>query len=84
MNNNIENTNIALIKAGDTVIHDRYTRTVCKKDVKHDSFMGHTLWGDSYCLGYKPVKKVITNQVRNKQNENDRQQEKHAKVFKVL
>lgn len=47
------------IKAGDEVYHDGYVRTVCKKDLKKDKFMGVSLFGDNYMCGHKPVQKVL-------------------------
>ena len=41
------------VKVGDIVFHDGEWRTVGKKDIKEDPFMGRTLFGDSYQLGYK-------------------------------
>lgn len=57
--NNYILTHTQNIRAGDIVIHNDKEQTVCGKDIKHDSFMGTTLFGDSYHLGYKPVKKKI-------------------------
>jgi hypothetical protein len=54
-----KDTHIDHIKVGDLVVHDGKVRTVGKDHIKHDSFMGKTLWGDSYKLGKTPVKKVV-------------------------
>jgi hypothetical protein len=54
-----KDTHIDHIKVGDLVVHDGKVRTVGSKDLKHDSFMGKTLWGDSYKSGKTPVKKVV-------------------------
>lgn len=51
----IEKVHISLIRASDTVFHEGKVRTVCKGNLKNDSFMGPTLFGDSYNLGRKPV-----------------------------
>lgn len=59
MNYTIENVNISLIKQGDTVMHDGEMETVDKNSIRKCSFMGLTLFGDSYRLGTKPVQKVI-------------------------
>lgn len=48
------------IKIGDTVIHNGELRTVGKETFGNDSFMGLTLWGDSYRLGYQKVE-LVTN-----------------------
>lgn len=55
----IEKVHISLIRASDTVFHEGKVKTVCKKNLKHDTFMGHTLFGDSYMLGRKPVWRVV-------------------------
>lgn len=41
------------VKVGDIVFHDGEWRTVGKEDIKEDAFMGRTIFGDSYQLGYK-------------------------------
>ena len=43
------------IKIGDIVLHDDKPMTVGRENIKHSAFMGRTLFGDSYHLGYKPV-----------------------------
>jgi len=59
MNKKTTNTYIDLVRPGDTVFHDNYERTVCKKDTKYDGFNGTSLFGDNYCLGTLPVIKII-------------------------
>ena len=51
----IEKRHISRIRAGDTILHDNKSMTVCNKDIKHDSFMGITIFGDCYRLGTVPV-----------------------------
>ena len=46
---------ISTINQGDTVIHRGQLMTVGKSDIRYSSFMGWTLFGDSYKLGYEPV-----------------------------
>ena len=46
---------ISEVKVGDIVLHNGVERTVGANDIKYDSFMGYTLFGDSYHLGYKKV-----------------------------
>ena len=55
----MEEVNIKDIRIGDTVLHEGFERTVGKNNLKSSEFMGITLWGDSYNLGYKPVKRKI-------------------------
>ncbi|EJL9604775.1 hypothetical protein ACVWB4_22845 [Escherichia coli] len=40
------------IKPGDTVLRDGELLTVTARDIKNDTFMGRTLFGDSYNLGH--------------------------------
>ena len=47
------------IKAGDTILHDNVIKTITSTNIKYSEFMGASLFGDSYNLGYKLVKKVI-------------------------
>lgn len=52
----VEKIHIDMVRVGDVVrCADGLDRTVCAKDLRTDPFMGRTLWGDSYRLGYKPV-----------------------------
>lgn len=46
---------ISDVRPGDTVIHDGALRTVSRSDIRRSEFMGVTLFGDCYRLGYKPV-----------------------------
>jgi hypothetical protein len=60
MNNVItEPVHISRISAGDTIEHDGKLTTVSGNNIKINSFMETTLFGDSYNLGTKPVKKVV-------------------------
>ena len=57
----IETTHIKDIKVGDVVLSHGVEKTVTAKDITEDSFMGRSLFGDSYCLGYRAVLKVVKN-----------------------
>ncbi|MCH4755791.1 hypothetical protein ML339_24035 [Escherichia coli] len=57
----IEKCHINDIKPGDTVLRDGELWTVTSRDIKHDAFMGRTLFGDSYNLGYNPVTVAVFN-----------------------
>lgn len=59
MNFKIEPVHISQISIGDTIKHDGEIRTVSGTNIKRDSFMGRTLFGDSYNLGTKSVEKII-------------------------
>ena len=50
---------ISTIKIGDTILHNGEVKTVCWRTFGWSSFMGLTLFGDCYHLGYKLVKKII-------------------------
>lgn len=54
-------THISQIRVGDTIKcrGDGLIRTVCRNNIKHDNFMGISLFGDSYHFGYLKVDKVI-------------------------
>jgi len=47
------------IKAGDTILIGGIPTTVCKKDITKDSFMGTSIFGDSYKLGHQKIEKVL-------------------------
>ena len=50
------------IVAGDVIIcPDGKERTVCPKNIRYGSFMGVTIFGDSYHLGHKLVPRFQLN-----------------------
>jgi hypothetical protein len=49
------------IKVGDTILHNGKLKTVSRSNIKHDSFMGLTLFGDSYHIKRKVIKCKIFN-----------------------
>ena len=55
----LENVHISQISSGDTIEFGGKLTTVSANNIKRDSFIGITLFGDSYHLGHKPVKKVV-------------------------
>ena len=56
---NAVEVHISEIRPGDTILHTYgKVRTVCRNNIKHNSFMGISLFGDSYRLGTIPVKKL--------------------------
>lgn len=56
---NAVEVHISQIRPGDTILHiDGIVRTVCRSDIKQNSFMGISLFGDTYQLGTIPVKKL--------------------------
>jgi len=51
-----------MISVGDTILcKDNKIRTIGNSNIKYSEFMGRTLWGDSYKLGYDLVKRVTFN-----------------------
>jgi hypothetical protein len=54
-----EQVHISRIKAGDTIIHNGVLTTVCANNIKFDTFIGTSLFGDSYNMGYKKVTRVL-------------------------
>lgn len=59
MSYDIQLTNKENIKTGDTILcNDGKLRTVCRNNITN-GFMGLCLFGDSYQLGCKKVKRVI-------------------------
>lgn len=60
MNYEIKLVNKNDIQVGDAILcKDGNIRTVCRNNINYDSFMGLSIFGDSYRLGYEPVKKVV-------------------------
>jgi hypothetical protein len=57
-----DKVHITQIQPGDTVFHEGLVRTVCRRKITKDSFMGSMLFGDSYQLGSKPVYRVAFQQ----------------------
>jgi len=55
----IKQVHIGTICVGDVVVHEGKECIVGRSDIKNDSFMGVSIFGDTYCLGYKPVHKVF-------------------------
>lgn len=63
-NVSVREVRVSDISAGDTILcPDGLVRTVSKKDVRKDPFMGTSIFGDSYCSGSKPVFKVFISRV---------------------
>ena len=54
----IKPTHISDIKAGDTILHNGEVKTVSGNNIKGSTFIGKTLFGDSYNLGYKKVEVI--------------------------
>jgi hypothetical protein len=55
----IKEVHISTIKGGDTVMHNGEIKTVSFNNIKNDSFMGSSIFGDSYKLGRTKVKKIM-------------------------
>lgn len=54
-----ESVHISNISAGDIIIRNGLVTTVSGNNIKRNTFMGTTLFGDSYRLGHTPVEKVV-------------------------
>ena len=55
----IQKTHISNINIGDTILHNGEVLTISGNNIKKGGFMGTTLFGDSYNIGYKLVEKII-------------------------
>jgi len=55
-----EKVHISQIRAGDTIKENRDNefKTVCFNNIKYDSFMGVSIFGDTYKLGYQLVERI--------------------------
>ena len=53
-----KNIHISQIRVGDTILHNGEIKTVSGSNIKKCSFMGISLFGDSYNLGYKLVTRI--------------------------
>jgi len=60
-----EQIHISRIRVGDTILHNGEVKTVSGNNVKRSEFMGITLFGDSYHLGYKLVTRINLKSVTN-------------------
>lgn len=56
---NTKQVHISTIRQGDTVMHNGEMTTISGTDIKYDSFMGTSIFGDSYRLGHKLVTKIF-------------------------
>lgn len=55
----IEETHINNIQGGDTILLNDVITTVCNNNIKECKFMGKSIFGDTFKLGYKKVQRVI-------------------------
>ena len=58
MATDIDHIHIVLLQAGNTILHDGKVRTVCSKDLTHIEGMGPAVFGNTYRLGTKLVKRL--------------------------
>jgi len=54
----IKLVHIESVVPGDLIVHRGKVVTICRKDIKHSTFLGVSIFGDSYKLGHKAVSKV--------------------------
>ena len=59
MSHTLELVHIDDITVGDTIIRPGGHMTVCACNIAGNSFIGRTLFGDSYKIGTVPVTRVI-------------------------
>jgi hypothetical protein len=57
----MKEVHISQVRSGDAIIHNGELVTVASNNIKHCAFMGTTIFGDSYNLGYKLVLLVNCN-----------------------
>ena len=57
----MEKIHISQVRIGDAILHNGEVKTVCGQTLKRSEFMGITIFGDSYNLGYKLVTRVHFN-----------------------
>ena len=55
---NTDKVHISQIRVGDTILHDGVMTTISGNNIKRSEFIGTTLFGDSYNLGYKLVTRI--------------------------
>lgn len=65
MNTTEEKVHISRIRIGDTILHNGEIKTVSGNNMKRCPFMGVTLFGDSYSIGYKLVTRINFKRVTN-------------------
>ena len=54
----VEKVHISQIKSGDVILHEGILSTITNTNIKYCSFMGISIFGDTYNLGYKSVIKI--------------------------
>lgn len=54
-----ETIHISKLRVGDTILHEGKEKTVSGNNIKRCSFMGISVFGDTYNLGYKPITRII-------------------------
>lgn len=57
----MEKIHISQIRLGDSVLHNGEVKTVCGRTLNNCPFMGISIFGDTYNLGYKLVTRVNFN-----------------------
>jgi hypothetical protein len=59
MNYDITEVHVSTIQGGDTILYNDKITTVSFNNIKRDSFIGNTIFGDSFHSGNILVKKII-------------------------
>lgn len=53
-----EQVHISQIRVGDTIMHNGVMTTISGNNIKRSEFMGISLFGDTYNLGYKLITRI--------------------------
>lgn len=53
-----EQVHISKIRVGDTIMHNGVMTTISSNNIKRSEFMGISLFGDTYNLGYKLITRI--------------------------
>jgi len=53
-----EQVHISQIRVGDTIMHNGVMTTISSNNIKRSEFMGISLFGDTYNLGYKLITRI--------------------------
>lgn len=57
----MKKVHISQVRPGDAIMHNGEMVTVSANNIRHCKFMGTTVFGDSYNLGYKLVEVIHFN-----------------------
>jgi hypothetical protein len=78
---NTEKIHIDLLRVGDTIVHNGEIKTISGNNLKRNTFMGTTVFGDSYHSGNKKVTRVLLDH-KEQTNENNLFKDSHLHILK--